>query len=155
MCGEQLWASRMKRLTRGSPPRVRGTGSGYAGRDRRRGITPACAGNRFHLFSPCSTVEDHPRVCGEQVNVRISRQRGIGSPPRVRGTVSGDQSTGCQSRITPACAGNRLCRAFNMLCFQDHPRVCGEQRLTPLFLWGGLGSPPRVRGTGACPRRRK
>ena len=49
-------------------------------------------------------------------------------------------------RITPACAGKRVCIPMRSCGRGDHPRVCGEKGLHPhALLWAG-GSPPRVRG---------
>ena len=52
---------------------------------------------------------------------------GMGSPPRVRGTVFGFLYALYQSGITPACAGNRASSALDTRRAKDHPRVCGEQ----------------------------
>ena len=65
----------------------------------------------------------------------------------MRGTVIGAADVAKEKRITPACAGNRKTPFGLPLLLQDHPRVCGEQRLTILFLVNVGGSPPRVRGT--------
>ena len=71
-----------------------------------------------------------------------------GSPPRVRGTedlpIEGVEKLG----ITPACAGNSTRLLFFSLPTQDHPRVCGEQFGAHVVGNIGVGSPPRVRGTG-------
>ena len=50
---------------------------------------------------------DHPRVCGEQKLAFVRKQENGGSPPRVRGTVIAVDLGLLESRITPACAGNR------------------------------------------------
>ena len=49
------------------------------------------------------------------------------------------------TRITPACAGktNRSCQ--EIYDFQDHPRVCGKNKLVRMPLAIRMGSPPRVR----------
>ena len=52
-----------------------------------------------------------------------------------------------KSRITPACAGNSSPTKASPRCWRDHPRVCGEQKLTGLNSFNIAGSPPRVRGT--------
>ena len=72
----------------------------------------------------------------------------IGSPPRVRGTVTVKVFAPVSHGITPACAGNRAgCMGY--LCgFWDHPRVCGEQAFNLCLSTLERGSPPRVRGTG-------
>ena len=35
--------------------------------NRKYRITPACAGNSMHAILHGKGVEDHPRVCGEQL----------------------------------------------------------------------------------------
>ena len=81
-------------------------------------------------YSDIVSSKDHPRVCGEQTFSNIEQQSLEGSPPRVRGTVPvcqlGQQIPG----ITPACAGNRLARKVRKNGWEDHPRVCGEQKCT-------------------------
>ena len=47
-------------------------------------------------------------MCGEQNLKNITVNIGIGSPPRVRGTVYPRKQAKMDARITPACAGNRL-----------------------------------------------
>ena len=92
----------------GSPPRVRGTVALYARGRCKGGITPACAGNRFETETPGHRGRDHPRVCGEQKRVSSGSGGWLGSPPRVRGTVSPFLIWRARPGITPACAGNRI-----------------------------------------------
>ena len=90
-------------------------------------------------------------MCGEQCWITAQSGSGKGSPPRVRGTVlHAVQACGCL-RITPACAGNRICRCYYRKQLKDHPRVCGEQWPQRRWTWPAVGSPPRVRGTGTAP----
>ena len=127
MCGEQTGRGQVYFINKGSPPRVRGTGDDSPAHTWKRGITPACAGNRGPRWKNCGMKEDHPRVCGEQMIFFRSYQYVEGSPPRVRGT--GPVATGFTGRwgITPACAGNREASVTNGGTEKDHPRVCGEQ----------------------------
>ena len=132
----------------GSPPRVRGTAEELKGFDLRNRITPACAGNRHFPLPPIHCGEDHPRVCGEQKSRLEKDLDGIGSPPRVRGTVRRHPAHKTVYRITPACAGNRWSWwKYRRKCW-DHPRVCGEQHMGRRRATAYQGSPPRVRGTG-------
>ena len=71
------------------------------------GITPACAGNSWTGTTKGTAITDHPRVCGEQFGAVADMPRARGSPPRVRGTVEATGSLTEETRITPACAGNR------------------------------------------------
>ena len=106
VCGEQTVPNRQGTPRIGSPPRVRGTGEHFFFRHVKRGITPACAGNRARGAEPPGRLGDHPRVCGEQEMGKIEAPVEKGSPPRVRGTVSSAASRYADARITPACAGN-------------------------------------------------
>ncbi len=87
MCGEQPSTPVVDTLVPGSPPRVRGTASSTTGVVSMTRITPACAGNSSKLELANSTLEDHPRVCGEQGELLAGRTALFGSPPRVRGTA--------------------------------------------------------------------
>ena len=131
VCGEQNRANANPWIKRGSPPRVRGTAHPIAIMPVVIGITPACAGNSQIPISASSLPKDHPRVCGEQEHGRAICKSGVGSPPRVRGTVRAHNRCagvpGSPPRvrgtaplfkgvkeavgITPACAGNRLKKA--------------------------------------------
>ena len=70
-------------------------------------ITPAYAGKSEKGYDKFTEIGDHPRLCGEKVTIRKSREYGIGSPPPMRGKVSGISSRLYESRITPAYAGKR------------------------------------------------
>ena len=111
------------------------------------GITPACA--------------------GKSREYRVSDERSLGSPPRMRGKEASRKLRGTLKGITPAYAGKSQCNSSCTAGKWDHPRVCGEKprqdsvgalegRITPacagkslsgfLELVTGVGSPPHVRG---------
>ena len=71
------------------------------------GITPAYAGKSTPITKPCSSKEDHPRVCGEKFSPLFYIHIILGSPPRMRGKAMGFPPTGKSLRITPAYAGKR------------------------------------------------
>ena len=52
-------------------------------------------------------------------------------------------------RITPASAGKRIRKDYEINANKDHPRECGEKELAKFHTVFRLGSPPRVRGKGA------
>ena len=114
---------------------------------KKKRITPACAGNR--CMRPCSAIgqEDHPRVCGEQGGKHRCRVSLHGSPPRVRGTGRSPAVRLAPWGITPACAGNSGREHGAAATCEDHPRVCGEQGASSISCFSPHGSPPRVRGT--------
>ena len=127
VCGEQAPGASTVPVTRGSPPRVRGTGREALDSNLQQRITPACAGNSAICLASASVSPDHPRVCGEQQPTRVNSPYRGGSPPRVRGTGTKTAAAALRCRITPACAGNSPCRHICTIINQDHPRVCGEQ----------------------------
>ena len=70
-----------------------------------------------------------------------------GSPPPTRGTRLASSHPIIFLRITPAYAGNTGTRKPYTIFARDHPRLRGEQRLTPTALGIKPGSPPPTRGT--------
>ena len=127
VCGEQCLISLELNIIKGSPPRVRGTEHHGCNAFHSIRITPACAGNRSASPEVIKLNRDHPRVCGEQLASQPDSNPAKGSPPRVRGTEAVAEIDVDGTRITPACAGNRQRYDCFCPCFQDHPRVCGEQ----------------------------
>ena len=93
-------------------------------------------------------LEDHPRMCGEQMFSKEETASYKGSPPRVRGTAEDPAPPPAPIGITPACAGNSPRLNKKRRQRWDHPRVCGEQLAAYEGQFRQLGSPPRVRGTG-------
>ena len=110
------------------------------------GITPAYAGKSAHALYRCLCTWDHPRVCGEKLQISRSRKSQRGSPPRMRGKGSPRPAPLRCARITPAYAGKSEPRRLHEHQRKDHPRVCGEKALSPLSLYLVSGSPPRMRG---------
>ena len=92
-------------------------------------ITPAYAGKTDR--SPRNPVEppDHPRVCGENF-IGLSHNLAVcGSPPRMRGKLHTKFFALVTIRITPAYAG-KTCYSLGCVCTnEDHPRVCGENKV--------------------------
>ena len=107
VCGEQKNSAGKAAWLRGSPPRVRGTVAYWGCRNWKDRITPACAGNSYTTERRTHEQGDHPRVCGEQWPAYKAMYLCAGSPPRVRGTVLIFFPFPDDTRITPACAGNR------------------------------------------------
>ena len=126
VCGENTrhWGCPVK--SPGSPPRVRGKLASYIDYIAKTRITPACAGKTHRHCQKTAHIQDHPRVCGENLKRAVAIRECAGSPPRVRGKPSCATCIESSPRITPACAGktNRIVKGNNVL--EDHPRVCGE-----------------------------
>ena len=146
VCGEKPVIDLHRTRMQGSPPRVRGKGSGWHQAHCDGGITPACAGKSQNGRIPRESERDHPRVCGEKRAPLIPVTRARGSPPRVRGKAEDVTEMEDVLRITPACAGKSLPCAKSHGKAGDHPRVCGEKRTRIEKGTTGRGSPPRVRG---------
>ncbi len=146
VCGEKSGYSWLRAWVRGSPPRMRGKGSGFSCRSCRSGITPAYAGKSVLPWVLHKRPGDHPRVCGEKALLGVVNVFTEGSPPRMRGKGVQRDCPLVGMGITPAYAGKRL-RTFGPYgCPKDHPRVCGEKgRRTPQTA-AAWGSPPRMRG---------
>ena len=84
--GEQPIVAPNSFAGQGSPPLARGTDSGHHRREQRPRITPACAGNRSPSRRLQKSLEDHPRLRGEQKYIPDDAQKLMGSPPLARGT---------------------------------------------------------------------
>ena len=146
VCGENHSPLPCEPELLGSPPRVRGK-LGHIARDSVcDGITPACAGKTQSVMWRRRAKRDHPRVCGENAISPRHAHRRAGSPPRVRGKPVTATVSVTATGITPACAGKTTVTFTLSAPFWDHPRVCGENRVTIHMRDGGQGSPPRVRG---------
>ena len=68
-------------------------------------ITPAYAGKSWQTTKFIRLSRDHPRLCGEKFSFLMSPFGMLGSPPPMRGKVTGYSATDSRMRITPAYAG--------------------------------------------------
>ena len=146
MCGEKRHTFVSIESGVGSPPHVRGKGPLHLLRCRVKGITPACAGKSVWSRLNRVRLADHPRMCGEKRNSRNRYNYRPGSPPHVRGKGEIESYADECDRITPACAGKRLCLTCVLAILWDHPRMCGEKWLARFKPFATRGSPPHVRG---------
>ena len=89
--------------------------------------------------------QDHPRVCGKDLIPCAKAHCCKGSSPRVREGPYISNFLSFHFRITPACAGRTIKASRCQLYHQDHPRVCGKDYRSTLYVYTPLGSPPRVR----------
>ncbi len=166
-CGEHPVVHETLRVTAGSSPRLRGTRSrsrrGWSGRgiiprlrgtlrhgrlpSAKAGIIPALAGNTRNKKSKHASTRDHPRACGEHSPSCDWTSTGMGSSPRLRGTLGVLAARGPHLGIIPALAGNTCTCGLRVWVPRDHPRACGEHFLELLFEVVEAGSSPRLRGT--------
>ena len=89
----------------------------------------------------------HPRVCGEHESRLRRLMLGLGSSPRVRGTLQTLLLSDKSARFIPACAGNTRNLSQHQPRLSVHPRVCGEHQTPSRGGATNPGSSPRVRGT--------
>ena len=146
LCGEKPEKRGRKIINPGSPPPMRGKVGDAIGGTFKSGITPAYAGKSSRRFFARSMYQDHPRLCGEKLNITFLSMFRMGSPPPMRGKVLPAAAALTVSGITPAYAGKSI--AFpSSPCFSgDHPRLCGEKLIIKIPDTDEAGSPPPMRG---------
>ncbi len=132
----------------GSSPRARGAGEPFAQQRPKWRFIPACAGSRSMIQPSLSRSSVHPRVRGEQTEIRACIKNNGGSSPRARG--AGVMIRGCdiRHRFIPACAGSRTKPLTKITGTTVHPRVRGEQAKVDTITAHINGSSPRARGAG-------
>ena len=157
LCGEKRNISHQRSCGTGSPPPMRGKVLQYHVFSPVLGITPAYAGKRFGVPLCILTGEDHPRLCGEKVEMLQSRRRYAGSPPPMRGKAACATPTDRITGITPAYAGKSVTQPHTSVFPRDHPRLCGEKPVDHGDSVHSRGSPPPMRGKvlqcGICGRK--
>ena len=154
VCGERFYGREHPGPLIGSSPRVRGTARARARRSSPKRFIPACAGNGRLRAGASGRGPVHPRVCGERSDFSDDYVLGVGSSPRVRGTVHLRRCLLPEFRFIPACAGNGPRRPRTGRRPPVHPRVCGERLWIDHQRTILPGSSPRVRGTEPRPRLR-
>ena len=145
VCGKNRRNILRRASNGGSPPRVREKPDKERTQEIQNRITPACAGKTLFKYVKPSSTWDHPRVCGKNYLVSSKTQEIPGSPPRVREKLLASDGQGGYRRITPACAGKTASIKPLIPADQDHPRVCGKNKLLTAIQLRCIGSPPRVR----------
>ena len=146
MCGEHPPSCSMLIVELGSSPHVRGALRAGVCRNVGHGIIPACAGSTKKTHTPITLIRDHPRMCGEHVNIKLTIQRPQGSSPHVRGAHENGVIHNAELGIIPACAGSTGYCIFHYCSFRDHPRMCGEHGVYRNRMFLRRGSSPHVRG---------
>ena len=130
----------------GSPPRLRGQRQQQRHLASWQGITPALAGTTRLGQSPNRQSWDHPRACGDNRANGFVGGDVTGSPPRLRGQRITKQRSDLNVGITPALAGTTSIPRSSAIAFRDHPRACGDNKMSTLSSSLTSGSPPRLRG---------
>ena len=145
-CGEKYFSLKTSGRKLGSPPHMRGKEGRNGSQTAIGRITPAYAGKSNWRFAQISTIEDHPRICGEKKNASIGEKKKEGSPPHMRGKVFDLLQYKLHAGITPAYAGKRVLRPKPKQVPWDHPRICGEKSCVARIARQSPGSPPHMRG---------
>ena len=136
-------------LTDGSSPRVRGKRTWPRSRWARSRIIPARAGQTLTSRTGDAKGPDHPRACGANISLQMSRTMPHGSSPRVRGKPVGAATVRVRRRIIPARAGQTTPMIAGTGMSPDHPRACGANSFRSSSHGLLSGSSPRVRGKPA------
>ena len=145
-CGENHELGHVALNHKGSPPHLRGKlRLPFPARQLQR-ITPAPAGKTRRCQNKHCRHEDHPRTCGENINLALHINYIVGSPPHLRGKLSNAYLDLYKSRITPAPAGKTVFFHFFGTHAGDHPRTCGENFVKLPIYRVSQGSPPHLRG---------
>ena len=83
-CGNNLHSFTGAYPSRGSPPLMREQLSEYSQKITKIRITPAHAGTTINSGHHLRAVGDHPRSCGNNLNVAVYSPISGGSPPLMR-----------------------------------------------------------------------
>ena len=150
VCGEHVPASSVDVWSMGSSPRMRGALGQHLGQRGVLGIIPAYAGSTSNPLCCLPRVGDHPRVCGEHVEIPSGCVGLVGSSPRMRGALIRDELHDCVLGIIPAYAGSTRALPRGEVPSVDHPRVCGEHSVCKLMFSALRESSPRMRGAQWC-----
>ena len=105
MCRKNILKMLSKFASVGSLPRVQEKQLQYSINRKNWRITPACAGKTVFLVQMMKHHQDHPRVCGKNIEDVRKSKRVLGSPPRVREKQEFLPAGTRVRGITPACAG--------------------------------------------------
>ena len=146
MCGENFPFSKMRRVSSGSSPRVRGKLTPRVDPPPAHGLIPACAGKTYGCRTRGRRLRAHPRVCGENHPALGNTITEAGSSPRVRGKLVPGAPFSRPDGLIPACAGKTYVDIVGVVGYRAHPRVCGENTRMPRPERFSAGSSPRVRG---------
>ena len=125
---------------------MRGKQQGHPAKRCASGNIPAYAGKTESNANANRMFQEHPRVCGENLQLHMAGNIAMGTSPRMRGKHLFMAGVDIDARNIPAYAGKTGCMTYARILCGEHPRVCGENCRT----WGGLayvsGTSPRMRG---------
>ena len=152
--GDDLVTLRALPADEGPPPRARGRQTGHRSTTPRSRTTPASAGTTRRRWRVRSSGRDHPRERGDDEHDSDRPASAWGPPPRARGRRSCATGRRRSTWTTPASAGTTVADPGRSVVAEDHPRERGDDRVTPVYMCGDPGPPPRARGRPPPPVRR-
>ena len=145
-CGANFATLVGSQLQNGSSPRMRGKRPHQPRQHQRRRIIPAHAGQTAWIITRPIRVSDHPRACGANRGMGMSRSSLFGSSPRMRGKRVDTPLRAESRRIIPAHAGQTTPTPCPAAKASDHPRACGANIMVNSYDHTNNGSSPRMRG---------
>ena len=126
ICGEHHVRLAVHQPAPGSSPHMRGA-LGYSADDAAKsGIIPAYAGSTATRRYCAAPPRDHPRICGEHLDVGKADLGNDGSSPHMRGARWVRNIMRMKTGIIPAYAGSTHEDEDSYIIVKDHPRICGE-----------------------------
>ena len=130
-CGEHARPWCPKQVEQGSSPRMRGARITWSRPRVESRIIPADAGSTIFGVIGVAQTTDHPRGCGEHLQIMTVARPLEGSSPRMRGAQRHDVLEWIKSRIIPADAGSTSqTRIFHRMRRGSSPRMRGAH-----FAW--------------------
>ena len=146
VCGENGVTHWRKNLEQGTSPRMRGKLPTLVRASGAWRNIPAYAGKTMPMIRTSTGWEEHPRVCGENGLTITWGRTNLGTSPRMRGKLLFQGRIDRISRNIPAYAGKTLYGNPRGHYCQEHPRVCGENRICDCCSSPMAGTSPRMRG---------
>ena len=144
--GENEGVGEAEGLGAGTSPRARGKRGGLRFKERFKGNIPACAGKTEGFHDGFLSVSEHPRVRGENPSSALGAIYQRGTSPRARGKHVRSVTRSSSTRNIPACAGKTLRAKCSDCCWEEHPRVRGENSPAARCAIFFPGTSPRARG---------
>ena len=146
VCGENCGRWWSPTRWAGTSPRMRGKHADDPRQvDAMRNI-PAYAGKTKFRVVHSFGVQEHPRVCGENGDAYGTSIWHRGTSPRMRGKRLVSIRSLIIRRNIPAYAGKTGHVFFVEISETEHPRVCGENRVSSKNFIRVSGTSPRMRG---------
>ena len=131
---------------------MRGTRDGSESEGQGVGLIPTYAGNTTLTVTTSLRTRAHPHVCGEHRETSSVEGFGMGSSPRMRGTLGDACELFPFLGLIPTYAGNTMKGQEAWHSQWAHPHVCGEHKVAFANNEQVQGSSPRMRGTHVLSR---